>query len=479
MTLAVNAPNEAIDTLRLQWAVLEALQGGTPAMRRKKQSLLPQWPAEEDGAYLARLRTATLFPAYRRTVGVMSGKPFAKALAAEGVPQPWLDDADLQGVSLHSFCAEMFEESFYGLAGILVDYPRVEPASTPRTIAQVERTGARPYLVRVRHDQILGWKTAVVGGRMQLSQLRLTEMIEIDDGEYGTKSIEQVRVLRPGSWELWRQTGDKGAWVTYDKGTTTLKVIPFVPLYGRRRAYMVGDPPLLDLAYLNVKHWQSQSDQDTILHAARVPILSVAGVDEMPELILGGSMAVNLGNNPDAKLAWVEHSGSSIGAGEESLRALEEQMIQTGAELLVKKPGDRSATESSNDAEANKSDLQRMAENFEDAVDQALALMAQFAGTGQGGSVQLFSDYGAATLSDASAQLIKDLNLAGLLSKGTTIEELKRRGVLSAEVDAEAEAIAVAEEGPPLGMMGEFGLGPDGKPLPRDDEDEDEDGEAA
>ena len=472
MTLAVNAPNEAIDALRKQWAVLEALQGGTPAMRQKK-ALLPQWPAEEGGAYLARLSTATLFPAYRRTVGVMSGKPFAKALAAEGVPQPWLDDADLQGVSLHSFCAEMFEETFYGLAGILVDYPRVEPGRAPRTVAQVERTGARPYLVRVRHDQILGWKTAVVGGRMQLSQLRLTETVEVDDGEYGTKPIEQVRVLRPGSWELWRQSdGNNKAWILYDAGTTTLKVVPFVPLYGRRRAYMIGDPPLLDLAYLNVKHWQSQSDQDTILHAARVPILSIAGMDETPELIVGGSMAVNLGNNPDAKLVWVEHSGAAIGAGEESLRALEEQMIQTGAELLVKKPGDRSATESSNDAEANKSDLQRMAENFEDAIDQALHLMAQFAGTGQGGSVQLFSDYGAATLSDASASLIKELNGAGLLSKGTTIEELKRRGVLSAEVDAEEEAAKVAEEGPPLGMMGEFGLGPDGKPLPKDDEDE-------
>jgi hypothetical protein len=260
----------------------------------------------------------------------------------------------------------------------------------------------------------------------------------------------------------------------HDSGTTTLKVVPFVPLYGRRRAYMIGDPPLLDLAYLNVKHWQSQSDQDTILHVARVPILAMYSADETTELVVGASGAVKFSQpRTVAGIEFVEHTGAAIGAGEKSLRALEEQMIQTGAELLVKKPGDRSATESSNDAEANKSDLQRMAENFEDAIDQALALMAQFAGTGQGGSVQLFSDYGAATLSDASASLIKDLNGAGLLSKGTTIEELKRRGVLSAEVDAEEEAAKVAEEGPPLGMMGEFGLGPDGKPLPKDDEDED------
>jgi hypothetical protein len=55
--------------------------------------------------------------------------------------------------------------------------------------------------------------------------------------------------------------------------------IPFVPLYGWRRLH-VGISPLRDLAYLNVKHWQSQSDQDTILHVARVPILALIGGDE-------------------------------------------------------------------------------------------------------------------------------------------------------------------------------------------------------
>lgn len=472
MTLAVNAPNDAIAKLRLQWAVLEALQGGTPAMREARKTLLPQWPGEEEDAWCARLNTATLFPAYRRTVGVMSGKPFAKALSAEGVPQPWLDDADLQGVSLHSFAAEMFTETVgYGLAGILVDYPRVEAGPLPRTVAQVEQSGQRPYLVRVMHDQILGWRTAIVGGRLQLSQLRLSEAVEIDDGDYGTKCIQQVRVLTPGRWQLYRQSdGNNKAWVLFDEGATTLTEIPFVPLYGLRSAFMVGQPPLLDLAYLNVKHWQSQSDQDTILHVARVPILAMIGAETETQLTVGASTAVRLPLTADMK--FVEHSGAAIGAGELSLAALQEQMIQTGAELLVKKPGDRSATESANDAEANKSDLQRMAENFEDALDQALAFMAEYANTGNGGSVKLFSDYGAATLSDASATLVADLNSRGLLSKKTVIEELKRRGVLSADVDADAEAAVVAEEGPPLGMLTEFGLGPDGKPLPKDDDED-------
>jgi hypothetical protein len=72
-------------------------------------------------------------------------------------------------------------------------------------------------------------------------------------------------------------------------------------------------------------------------------------------------------------------------------------MIQAGAELLVKKPGQRTATESANDAEANKCDLQRIVEDFEDSLDQALQMMADYAKLGKGGNVTLFKDFGAAT----------------------------------------------------------------------------------
>jgi hypothetical protein len=460
MALAVNEQNDEIRALQEQWCKLEALDGGTPAMRKAGKSLLPQWPAEEDAAYAARLSTATLFPAFKRTVNVMSGKPFSKALTlSDAAPsiEKWAEDIDQQGVSLHSFAAEMFREDMgYGFAGILVDYPRA-PKQGFRSRAEQEASGQRPYWVRVKHGQILGWRTSTAGGKVQLSQLRLMESFEEEDGEFGTKQVPQVRVLRPGSWSVYRQTTDaqkKSSWALVESGTTSLSVIPFVPLYGVREAFMVGNPPLLDVAYLNIKHWQSQSDQDTILHAARVPILAIIGADDKTELVVGSSTAVKLPLEADMK--WVEHTGAAISAGAESLSALDEQMIQAGAELLVKKPGERSATESANDAEGNKSDLQRIAENFEDALDQALVFTAMFAGipVEQAGTVELYDGYGETTLGDASATLVKDLWQGGLISRKTAIEEFKRRGDLAPEVDADAEAAAVAEEGPPLGMMG-------------------------
>src|SRR5690606_1278279 len=146
--------------------------GGTKAMRAAAESFLPKWPNEEAESYKTRLSTATLFPAFARTLGVMAGKPFAKQLTfGEDVPEQikeWCDDCDLEGRNLHTFSSEMLAEVLgYGLAGVLVDYPRVGP--NVKTLAAEKAIGARPYLVKITHDQILGWKTKKVNGVTKLS----------------------------------------------------------------------------------------------------------------------------------------------------------------------------------------------------------------------------------------------------------------------------------------------------------------------
>ncbi|GGA05671.1 DUF4055 domain-containing protein [Dyella caseinilytica] len=459
MSLQVNEACAPINNLAVTWKVLDALMGGTRTMRAAGHTLMPRWPAEDIDAHKARVETATLFPAYRRTVSVMSGKPFAKPLALRDSNSDfdkWAEDIDLQGMSLNNFAAEMFAEVVgYGLAGILVDFPRVDGTETT-TRAALEATGARPYWVRVKHHQILGWQAQIQSGKMRLTQLRILETYEQADGLFATKWLPQVRVLSPGAWEIWREDADGKGWGIFDKGTTTLEDIPYVPLYGIRDGFMIGRAPLEDLAYLNVKHWQSQSDQDTIMHVARVPILALSGADDDTKLSVGAATAVKLPQG--AKLEYVEHTGQAIGAGVSAINALEEQMIQTGAELMVKKPGARTATESANDAEANKSDLQRMAEQFEDAIDLALHYTAQWAKQSTVPTAKLFSDYGAATMGEASGALIKDLHLSGVITSETAIVELQRRGILSDDVDPAVEAANAEAEMtaslPPAPMAG-------------------------
>lgn len=459
MALKVNQRSDEVNALAETWPTLDALVGGTPAMRKAGKSLLPQWPGEQSDSYACRLATATLFPAYLHTVEVMAGKPFSKKLTlSEDTPPDIValsDDIDKEGVNLHAFAAEMFQESFFGLAGILVDAPKQIVSSTggEPTEAEQKKAGIRPYWVRVKHSQLLGWIVDTVNGGKVLRQLRIAETAMVADGEYGQKEVERVRVLTPGRWEVQEKRIDKGieSWFIVDEGTTTLDFIPFVPLYGIRKGYLCGSAPLADLAFLNVKHWQSQSDQDTIMHIARVPILFAKLLGESA-INVGAGTAIKA-DNENADVKFIEHGGKAIEAGEKSLERLEDQMVQSGAELLIAKPVSQTATEDSNDAESNKCILQKMAETFEDSLDLALFYTAKYKGLEKGGTVSLFKDYASYSLGDASAQIVLSMQAQGLLTKATAIREQQRRGNLSPDIDPVKELDAVDEEGPAPGTL--------------------------
>ena len=457
MTTQVNDRSKAVEKMSANWALAAALLGGTAAMREAGQTYLPRWPKEDADAYAVRLKNSVLFPAYSRTVKTLAGKPFSKPITVgDDVPsriKEWMTDIDLEGRNLDAFASDIMESAVgYGLAGILVEYPKVNPGEV-RTEAQERSAGLRPYWVEIKPKQILGWRAARVSGEWQLQQLRLMECVEEPDGNFGVAEIEQVRVLEPGRWATYRYASDGAEWVLYENGTTSLSIIPFVPVYGGRTGFMTAVPPLLELAHLNVAHWQSASDQQNILHVARVPILTVTGIeDDKWTMTVGSSSAIRL--PADSEMKYVEHTGSAIEAGQEDLNKLEERMRQAGAELLVIAPGYVTATQINTENAVGMCVLQRITQGFEDSLDQALQITADWIKESTGGHVTIYNDYGAATLQEASAQLLLTANQAGKLSDETLHSEFQRRGILAADMSWEDEKARLEEQGPELGMMG-------------------------
>lgn len=450
----------AVLAMQPGWELAAALLGGTAEMRKRATAYLPKWPNEDQASYDARLAVAVLFPAFARTVQTLAAKPFSKPLTVgEDVPPKLKDltqDVDLQGRNLHTFAADVMVSAMGpGLCGILVDFP---PSTGAQTLADEVAAGLRPYMVHIKPEQILGWRMQRMGGRIQLTQLRLMECVTEDDGEFGEVEVEQVRVLEPATWRVYRKnSNDKEQWDLFAEGVNTLGQIAFVPVYGQRTGFMTSKPPLLELAFMNVKHWQSQSDQDTILHVARVPILTISGVDDDKfALTVGASAAVKLPTGGDMK--YVEHTGAAIEAGKISLDDLKEEMRQAGAELLVIKPV-TTATQVHSENAVGMCALQSIALGLQDALNTAMQFMADWAKLGAGGTVTLFSDFGAATLSEATATLVKDMASAGLISKETAFKEQQRRGVVSSDVDWEEEKARIEEDGPALGEMGVTGAG--------------------
>jgi hypothetical protein len=448
----VRQTSQAVDAMALHWPLIEALLGGSEAMRKKGALYLPMQPREDKLDWEYRLNTATLYPAFERTVEILAGKPFSKQLViGENVPariKPWLDLVDMQR-NLHVFAASLMEDAIgYGLAGILVDYPRAEGL---RTAADEAAAGVRPYFVHIHAQNILGWRSEVINGKEELTQLRLLEVAEEADGDFGTYEVDQVRVLYPGRWEIWRQTTDrKKSWQVFDQGTTTLNKIPFVPVYGKRTGFMRAKPPLLALAEQNKDHWRESSDQRDSVRFARKRLLVLIGANPDGEIVAGANYAMNLPQDADAKI--LQGSAESVEIGRKEIDTIEEQMRQSGAEMLVIRPGNITATQTASEDQGNLCALQRIALDLEDAIDNALQFMAEWVGEKTGGNVTLYKEFGATSMDEAGAEILRKANQFGKLSDETMFLELQRRGIISPDLRFEEEATRIANQPPSFAL---------------------------
>ena len=446
---------------------VRTLVAGTDAMRKAGQTYLPKEPMESVAAYDNRKARSVLFNATGKTVEDMTGKVFAKPITPEKDVadnlKDWIENVDLAGRHLNVFAKDVFLDSMQpGVGYIYVDMPPAvqREDGAPASIADEKAAGLRPYLKFVPLENLLGWKSELVGGVETLTQIRMKECATVQDpeNEYVEKAVEQVRVVTRTAagmtWQTFRKstaTDNKDKWVSHEGPFAIVgpTAIPLVPVYLNRTDFMCGKPPLAKLAELNIAHWQSASDQRNILHVARVPILFGAGFGPEDKLVIGsGEMIVN--SNPAASLTYTEHSGAAIGAGDKDLQNLELAMQAMGLQLLIDKPG-QSATGEVRDDEKENSPLAMAAGALQDALEGAFGFMVEFAKQDaiKGGSLKVNRDFGI-TGNTADLQYLTQAAIAGKISQDTYWSELQRRGVLSDSFDAETEAQRVADQAPDL-----------------------------
>lgn len=480
----VAKPSAEHERLCELWRLPRTLMGGTRAMRLAGKAYLPQEAAESDPAYDIRLKRSTLFNGFRKTVKDMSGKVFAKpiAIGADVPPQikQYGENIDLAGRNLDVFAYDVFRDGLQaGISHILVEMDKpVAPKQAPNgsdlpvTIADERAAGLRPYLCHIKAENLIGWKSETISGAETLTQIRIRECVSVPDGEFHEKEIEQIRVFDrldgQVSWRIFRKaknaTTKEEEWTEHDRGFTSLPEITLCPVYINRTGFMMGEPPLEDLADINVAHWQSQSDQRNILHVARVPILFGSGIpDDAPQVQIGAGV-MSRASDPNAKLVYVEHTGQAIESGREDLKDLEFQMQTMGLELLIPKPGGQSATGEAIDQAKMNSPLAMMANALKDALEQAFGYMAEYMRMGDGdtvgGSLTVNTDFGVTMRDAADLQTLLQAVNAGKISRDTFWKELVRRGVLADDFSADDEADKLDSEGPALGAIGredEFG----------------------
>jgi hypothetical protein len=507
----------AFNTMSPVWDKINTILAGTGAMRASNTTYLPKHEKEKDSAYGRRLEISTLLNMTQLTLDSWVGRPFSDPVQiSEDMPddfKPIFDNVDLQGDGIGVFSRNWFKEGLAkAFAHVLVDFPLTGPR-TNRSLADDRQENLRPYWSFIAPENLFFASSTIHQGQEVLTHIRIRENEIVRIG-FAESLIQRIRVfdrflpgelmpdmvdlegnllpevfdeggaLRPpfmeggvfvSTWVRVEKKGGDEEWIMESPPfRIDIEEIPLVTFYADRQGLMMGKPPSEDLVDLNIRHWQTSSDQNNILVATRFPILAVSGVTEdEADSVIGPNRTLSTPSD-QGKWYYVEHSGKAIAAGRQDMLDLEEQMAHYGADFLRKRPGSATATAKALDSAEATSPLQDATIRFNDALANAVRLTAMWMNMDPEavGTVSVQTDFGPEEILQGDLQELGNARRARDLSRQNYLEELKRRGALDDEFDPDENEKQLEEER--TASMSEFGLVGGQEINPEDEDDESE-----
>ena len=465
------------------WTMVRDLLAGNEAVRAKREAYLPRFPDEEAAEYGVRLETSFLANFFEDTLRHIVSQPFSEEVRLQdGAPAElaaWAADLDLEGNNLHVVARRWFEDAVpMGFSFALVDYPRIPPGLT---LAEERALGARPYVRIIPADRMIAVYATVVAGRLVIDHARFREDVIERDG-FKERKIERIRLFErraDGVWfEVWRK-GEDG-WSRIEEGRIALDVVPVVPLFtAEHAADFVVKPPLKDLAYKQIQHYQTDSALRSVLDNTCFPMLVAIGVrapvDEQNKpvkITIGPKRSLFVpqppGESGKAEVKFCEPQASSIAQLRERLKDLQDEMRLLGMQPLLPAKGSfqASATGTAINARKAHSAVQAWALGLKDAIEQVLRLMARWRGLAETAQVHVNTDFEVTLRGDEDIKELREMRAMRLISQRTYWAELARRSFLGPQFDPEREEALLEEEGP-LGT-GRDGHGHEDGPNPTD-----------
>jgi hypothetical protein len=198
-------------------------------------------------------------------------------------------------------------------------------------------------------------------------------------------------------------------------------------------------PPLIDLVYANIAHYQINSDYRHGLHFTALPTLFVAGVqfDQGQSFHIGSTAAV-VAPDPQAKAQFIEFTGQGMGAIEKALLGLEQRMAILGARMV--------ADETRQAETLGATKIKRAGENsvladivigVSDAIEWALDIFARWAGQAGEVSYQINREFTPAMMDAQTLTALVAAVQAGKLSDREFFDLMQRGDVIDAAKDFE------------------------------------------
>lgn len=440
--MSVNSEHPRLKFFRYHWDLISDCLAGSRRIKTRGDMYLPRPNADDvSEANLARyacyLDRAVFYNVTKRTMGGLVGQIFARDPIIEVEPelQVIIDDATGSGVPIIQLSKLISKYVVgHGRCGLWIDYPR-----TDGPITKAQQGEIRPTITPYRPNKIINWDEIVRGGLRILSLVVLEEpYVKTNDGFLKTFGI-QYRVLRltGGVYTvaLYRDSNlqeQASIYTPVDASGKTLDKIPFIFIGPETNDTEINEPPMYDLAELNVAHYRNSADYEESAYIVGQPTPYFAGLSESwvsqvmgGKVQLGSRAAVPLPVGGTAGLLQAQPNTLPF----EAMKHKERQMVALGAKLVETADIQRTATETSIDYSNETSILGAAADNVSDAFVRALRFCAAFIGSSDIVKYQLNTEFDLLKLSPQERQEVIAEWQAQALTFSEMRENLRRAGV--------------------------------------------------
>ncbi len=391
---------------------------------------LNQFPQELDDTYRDRQEKATLRNFVKRSVEAFVGMIFRKPMDINNYgPKVTATFPKIDTVqSIELFAGQITN-------ALIKDSKTYILTDSPSTDVQ----GEKPYLIHVTRGQLINWRKNANG---KYTMIVIQEIVTEAVGAFGTRYIEQYRVYdEDANITLYRQIEQMK--VTKRQATKLKREMPSgFAQYGEKIETDFDDIPfvemdlqdvpiLYDIAKMNVKHFNRQSQKDRYLTMAALPIPLIWGADiaedgtpntAKPALVIGVDEAfIFEGTKQECDFEWRELDGSSIDQLEADLNSITED-ITTG---VIR------AADSANSVQKTATEIQLLQAEASNRVTSIASIVE----AGFKSALELLSETNLETVpEDATFLINKDFNSALMGSDGArVVMEQYLMGLLSTE----------------------------------------------
>ena len=456
------------DAMRPYWDLVDDISEGVQALRAKKSVYLPQFPSEKDENYLYRNKNSVLTDIFGDVVGTLAAKPFTKeaGLYDDAPPanfQALVEDIDRSGDHLHVFAQSVFYNGIsHGLDWIMVDHTAL-PAGA--TLADERRAGSRPYFVRIPAKDMLWVESAMTSQGEVFTFVKINESYVAEDKTI----VERIRVLSrdrlesgeygPPKYTIYESKDGAEAEIV-DEGPITLPVIPLVAFYTGRRIPGTWrfTMPMKPVAVLQIEHYQAQTNLKLAKEQTCFPMLVGQGLsppkDKNAELMVGPAGVLYAPMTADGKhgeWTWMEPSTESLAFLAKELSTMEGTMRELGRMPLAANSAGITNVAAQMASERSNSAAQSWVFSLKNVMERALGWCGEWMGSDYKPEVRIDTDFAIELTAATEPALLRGMAMPDsgqrpIMSMSTYYNELKRRGIIAPEVNAEKEKALLLEE---------------------------------